>query len=276
MSSTTTTQYYGLTQYIGTDKPDFADNNQAFRNVDADLHQVVQDSQGFTSDIANLTERVGNLDTDLTNLSTDLDGEKAKIVALQNKELSQDTEIARVERNAQDMITAYNEASATSTHAYAVGDYFIYNNVLYQATAAIAVGATIVPDTNCTTTNVASELIQLNTSLVPLPPITVIGNGVKTYEAVLNEIYAQIDKTKIRATSNLVIKATINTSFLIVGAFTDSLISAQGSANNNAINYATLKASGSTYFQTIIGNTQSTNEYSSVALGAGESMTFNY
>lgn len=165
MSSTTTTQFYGLTQYIGTDKPDFADNNQAFRNVDADLHQVVQDSQGFTSDIADLTERVGNLDTDLTNLSGDLDGEKAKITALQNKELSQDTEISRVERNAQDMITAYNEASATSTHAYAVGDYFIYNNVLYQATAPIAVGATIVPDTNCTTTNVTSELIQLNTSL---------------------------------------------------------------------------------------------------------------
>lgn len=165
MSSTTTTQYYGLTQYIGTDKPDFADNNTAFRNVDADLHQVVQDSQGFTSDIADLTERVGNLNTDLTNLSGDLDGEKAKITALQNKELSQDTEIARVERNAQDMITAYNEASATSTHAYAVGDYFIYNNVLYQATAAIAVDATIVPDTNCTTTNVASELIQLNNDL---------------------------------------------------------------------------------------------------------------
>lgn len=165
MSSTTTTQFYGLTQYIGTDKPDFADNNQAFRNVDADLHQVVQDSQGFTSDIADLTERVGNLDTDLTNLSGDLDGEKAKITALQNKELSQDTEISRVERNAQDMITAYNEASATSTHAYAVGDYFIYNNVLYKATAAIAVGATIVPDTNCTTTNVSSELIQIKSDL---------------------------------------------------------------------------------------------------------------
>lgn len=165
MSSAATTQFYGLTQYTVNDKPDFADNNQAFRNVDADLHQVVQDSQGFTSEIADLTERVGNLDTDLTNLSNDLDGEKAKITALQNKELSQDTEISRVERNAQDMITAYNEASATSTHAYAVGDYFIYNNVLYQATATIAVGDTIVPDTNCTTTNVTSELIQLNNDL---------------------------------------------------------------------------------------------------------------
>ena len=191
MSSTTTTQFYGLTQYIGTDKPDFADNNTAFRNVDADLHQVVQDSQSFSSDIAELTQAVGDLNTDLTNLSGDLDGEKAKITALQNKELSQDTEIARVERNAQDMVTAYNEASATSTHAYAVGDYFIYNNVLYQATAAIAVGATIVPDTNCTTTNVTSELIQLNSDLADTSfkvIKSVTADGVKTWTELLTEL----------------------------------------------------------------------------------------
>ena len=216
MSSTTTTQYYGLTQYIGTDKPDFADNNTAFRNVDADLHQVVQDSQGFSSDIADLTQRVGDLDTDLTNLSGDLDGEKAKIIALQNKELSQDGEIERVERNAQDMITAYNEASATSTHAYSVGDYFIYNDVLYQATAAIAVGATIVPDTNCTTTNVTSELIQLNTSLTDvntsLSEINVGKNSVyspvsdeTTYGSALNQLLTHIDTTKISVNSVLIV-----------------------------------------------------------------------
>lgn len=205
MSSTTTTQYYGLTQYIGTDKPDFADNNTAFRNVDADLHQVVQDSQGFTSDIADLTERVGNLNTDLTNLSGDLDGEKAKITALQNKELSQDTEISRVERNAQDMITAYNEASATSTHAYAVGDYFIYNNVLYRATAAIAVGATIVPDTNCTTTNVTSELIQLNNDLNK-GSVSVTADGIKTYKQLLDGLYTLIDLSKVTNNSKLVVE----------------------------------------------------------------------
>lgn len=219
MSSTTTTQFYGLTQYIGTDKPDFSDNNTAFRNVDADLHQVVQDSQGFSSDIAGLTQAVGDLNTDLTNLSGDLDGEKAKITALQNKELSQDGEIERVERNAQDMITAYNEASATSTHAYSVGDYFIYNNVLYQATAAIAVGATIVPDTNCTTTNVTSELIQLNNDLagaktaikymqantlgtpIDISSATSSGNAYQTHAdgyAVINRSYQTPGSTSIR------------------------------------------------------------------------------
>ena len=165
MSSTSTTQYYGLTQYVGTDKPDFTDNNVAFRDVDAALHGVVQDAEGFATDITNLQTDVAAAQSAITTLQTDLDTAEAAIVTINNKDLAQDAEIARVDTNSKDMITAYNEASATSTHAYAIGDYFIYNNVLYKATAAIAIGDTIVPDSNCTTTNVTSELIQLNNDL---------------------------------------------------------------------------------------------------------------
>lgn len=165
MSSTSTTQYYGLTQYVGTDKPDFADNNVAFRDVDAALHGVVQDAEGFATDITNLQTDVAATQSDITTLQTDLDTAEANIVTINNKDLAQDAEIARVDTNSKDMITAYNEASATSTHAYAIGDYFIYNNVLYKATAAIAIGDTIVPDTNCSTTNVGAELIKLNSDL---------------------------------------------------------------------------------------------------------------
>lgn len=195
MSSTSTTQFYELTQYIGTDKPDFADNNEPFRKIDADLHQVVQDSQGFSSDIAGLTETVGGLSEDLTSLSGDLDGEKAKITALQNKELSQDAEIERVERNAQDMIVAYNEASATSTHTYAVGDYFIYNNVLYKATTAIAVGATIVPDTNCETTNVSTEIIKILSDLETKVFYTSVSGD--TYASVMTKLNNLLDRSKL-------------------------------------------------------------------------------
>lgn len=165
MSSTSITQYYGLTQYVGTDKPDFADNNTAFREVDAALHGVVQDAEGFATDITNLQTDVVAAQSDIATLQTDLDTAEGAIVVINNKDLAQDAEIARVDTNSKDMITAYNEASATSTHAYAFGDYFIYNNVLYRAIAAIAIGDTIVPDTNCTTTNVGAELIQLNSDL---------------------------------------------------------------------------------------------------------------
>ena len=159
MSSASTTQYYGLTQYIGTDKPSFLDNNEAFAAVDAALHGAVTDvaSQGET--IGSLSETVGTLGETVTGLGNDLNTEKGKIVALQNKEELQDTAIAGVKTAALDMICAYTEASATSTHAYAIDDYFRYQDVLYQATSAIEIGDTIVPNVNCSATNVSEELL---------------------------------------------------------------------------------------------------------------------
>lgn len=178
MSSTSTTTYYGLTQYIGTDKPSFLDNNEAFGAVDAALHGAVTDvaSQGET--ISSLSETVGTLSGNVTSLGNDLDTEKGKIVALQNKEELQDAAIAGVKTAALDMICAFTEASATSTHAYAIGDYFRYQDVLYQATSAIEIGDTIVPNVNCSATNVTEELDKVMAAIpttaanIPLAAIT--------------------------------------------------------------------------------------------------------
>lgn len=159
MSSTTTTQYYGLTQYIGTDKPDWTDNNEAFREVDADLHEAVQSMEGFGTDIAALQEAQNALTTEVTGLEADLNTEKAKITALQNKETLQDAEIAGVKADALDMIAAVDEGTAqVATVAVNEGKYFRYNDVLYMATTNIAVGDTIVPNANCRATNVGTEL----------------------------------------------------------------------------------------------------------------------
>ena len=166
MSSTTTTEFYGLTQYVGTDKPSFTDNNEAFRAVDGDLHEAVVGVRDQAEAISAIRATVANLGNTVVTLQNDLDTEKGKIVNLQNKETLQDAEIADVKADAQNMITAYVEATAESTHAYSVGDYFIYNDVLYKATDSIAIGATIVPDTNCTTDNVTTELIALNAALL--------------------------------------------------------------------------------------------------------------
>ena len=54
----------------------------------------------------------------------------------------------------EDMIADANIAS---------GKYFVVNNQLYLSTAAIAAGASIVPGTNCTATNLAEALNALNT-----------------------------------------------------------------------------------------------------------------
>ena len=63
------------------------------------------------------------------------------------------------------MIEASVESSETSGHAYAVGEHFIYNDTLYVATAAISIGDTITPDTNCVAVTVAGELEGVYTAL---------------------------------------------------------------------------------------------------------------
>lgn len=58
-------------------------------------------------------------------------------------------------------IIAGTESSTTSAHAYSAGDYFILNDTLYEATAAIAVGGTITVGTNCQATTVCGEVGEL-------------------------------------------------------------------------------------------------------------------
>ena len=57
------------------------------------------------------------------------------------------------------------ESSATASRNYSVGQQFVYNGLLYEATSAIASGGTITPGSNCARTTVAEELSALNDSL---------------------------------------------------------------------------------------------------------------
>lgn len=61
-------------------------------------------------------------------------------------------------KSAVSMIETSSESTSTATHAYSIGDYFICNDTLYRATAAIAVGDTITPGTNCAATTAMAEL----------------------------------------------------------------------------------------------------------------------
>ena len=58
-------------------------------------------------------------------------------------------------------LIAQEESTSTSTHAYAVGAYLVYNSNLYKVTSPIAVGDTITPGTNVTATLVGTELSDI-------------------------------------------------------------------------------------------------------------------
>lgn len=166
MSYANGTQFYNLPQTVGTDKRDWFDTNSPFAAIDAALHAAVVGQASDAEAIATINGKLATDEADIAALQTKGNTHDTQIAALQTTVNTQANQISDVRQDAEDMITANNEgAAATSTRAYAIGDYFIYNDVLYKATAAIAVGDTIVPNTNCEATNVDTELTQVNNDL---------------------------------------------------------------------------------------------------------------
>lgn len=193
MSYANGTTHYNLPQTVGTDKRDWFDSNAAFAAVDAALYAAATGQASDAEAITALQQTVAGQATDIAALQTASSSHAASISALQTTVNGQATQIADVRQDAEDMITANNEgAAATSTRAYAVGDYFIYNDVLYRATDAIAIGDTIVPNTNCEATNVDTELTKLNTELTPIGTV-VRKNGNESNVA--NDLYVGIAAT---------------------------------------------------------------------------------
>ena len=201
MASTNFTTHYSIPLPLGTDLTTPMDYNEAAEAVDTALFGAVTDAGNASIAAGNAVNTANAAAEEVDTLGSDLSQEKAKIIALQTRVTNAENEIDDVRADASDMITAYNEPTATSTHAYAIGDFFIYNNTLYKATAAIAIGATIVPDTNCETTNVSTELIAIKSAFSNYVEVT--GNGVKTYEQILNELHSLIDASKITSRSHI-------------------------------------------------------------------------
>ena len=60
------------------------------------------------------------------------------------------------------------QTSNTATRNFAVGEYIVYNGIMYKVTTAIASGGTLTPGTNLTATNAGAQLKSLNDSLTSL------------------------------------------------------------------------------------------------------------
>lgn len=166
MSYAQGTQFYNLPQTVGTDKRDWFDTNEAFRQIDAALHAAAVGQAGDAEAITAINTRLAADEENIAELQSTTSTHSTQVAALNTAVNENTADIADVRQDCEDMITAYNEGSAaTSTRAYKVGDYFIYNDVLYRAKNAIAIGDTIVPNNNCVATNVGTEVSALNSDL---------------------------------------------------------------------------------------------------------------
>lgn len=165
MSYTNKTEFYEIPLPIETDLYDPMDYNESMEAVDTALHGAVQNASTAVDTANSASDAAAAATSGLEELSGIVNTEKGKLTALTARVTAAENEIDDVRSDDQDAICAFNEPTATSTHAYAIGDYFFYNNVLYKATAVISIGDTIVPNTNCAATNVTTEIDAINTAL---------------------------------------------------------------------------------------------------------------
>jgi hypothetical protein len=155
---TNETTHFGIPLPLGSDLTTPMDYNTAAEAVDTALFEAQGDAATANENAAAAVETANATSEALYTLSGTVGGHTSQISALGARMTNAENEIDDVRSDLEDMIVAYNEPTATSTHAYSAGDYFIYNDILYNATDSIAIGATIVPNTNCEATNVMTEL----------------------------------------------------------------------------------------------------------------------
>lgn len=274
MSYASGTTHYNLPQTVGSDKRDWTDTNQAFSDIDAAIYGAAQGASAATSAIETINGQIETITAaqavDEGNIST-LAG---KVSTLESTVGTQAAAITDVRQDLQDNIESKREASATSTHAYNVGDTFYYNDVLYKATASIAIGGTIVPSTNCTAVTVMSELARVEAEIPSASgSVEVIADGVKTNAQLYNELFALIDMEKVNPRSLLVRVlggTTIAEQIAGISAGGISVTEISGTSSGATIDYVNIAAAASTTGRwTLAAGGNSHTDYSSSVATSG-------
>ena len=201
MSYTNSTTHYALPLPTGSDKSLFTDTNQAFQDIDAAIYSAETVANQAGTDITAIKATIINLQNADVTFQNDITSLKGRMTAVEGVASQNTTDIADVRHDAEDMITAHNEATATSATHYDIGDEFIYNDVLYRATAEINIGDTIVPNTNCSATNVMTEVNTINTALTKVIA-TVTADGVKTRGALVCELASAVSSLSTDRVAN--------------------------------------------------------------------------
>ena len=160
------TPHYNLPQTVGTDKRDWFDTNEAFADVDADLYAAKTASETAAHDIETieasvtaLEGRVGTAEGDIDTLEAELATANENIGINSTAIADVRTQLGADKQDLKDAICAIEEASATAEYRHEVGTFFWYNDTLYKTTVLIPVGQQIVPNVNCSTTNITTELL---------------------------------------------------------------------------------------------------------------------
>lgn len=154
------TPHFNLPQTVGSDTRDWFDTNEAFADIDAAIYSASQTAETAAQDLDGVKSDIQGLkDADIA-MTGRVDGIEGRVVSSEQAIGRLEQEVADVDTDLMDSICAIKEASATAAYQHLTGTFFWYNDTLYKAITDIGVGNQIVPDTNCTTTNITTELLE--------------------------------------------------------------------------------------------------------------------
>lgn len=169
MSYTNETTHYGIPLPLGTDLTTPMDYNASMQALDTAVFGAVTDASAGVQKANAVEEALGTTNDNLSALTGRVTSAEGTITTQGNAITQLQLDVADTKADALDMICAVDEGTAqVASVAVQTGKYFRYNDVLYMATADIAIGDTIVPNTNCRATNVAEELQTLLGGDTPL------------------------------------------------------------------------------------------------------------
>lgn len=170
----------------------------------------------------------------LTDLTEDFDlVTPSELAAVEGEALAAQSAASTAQTaadNAQQAIAPI-EASSTASQAYAIGEQFILNGLLTEATAAISQGDTIVVGNAGNaklSDSVTDQLSTLKDALDDLTSekfnVSVESDGVKTNRTLLNSLFELIDFSKITKNSKFVTYRTTVKIYYHIGLVTPSEI----------------------------------------------------
>ena len=221
------TPHYNLPQTIGTDKRDWFDTNNAFADVDADLYAAKTGAETAVHDIGVVEASVTALEGRVSTAEGDIDTLEAGLATANENIGINSTAIADVrtqlgadKQDLKDTICAIEEASATAEYRHEVGTFFWYNDTLYKTTVLIPVGQQIVPNVNCSTTNITTELLAGGSGSVSADAVTFDNSGTDlsstNVEDAVKEVNTKVNEKQSATDNNLT-----TTSKQIVGAINE-------------------------------------------------------
>jgi hypothetical protein len=122
-----------------------------------DLHTTNKDN--LVAAVNEVKDDLDDLSGDVGTLSSLSTTDKTSAVAAIN-EVDAHADNAQATANAAQQMIAPIQSNLTASKAYAVGEQFVYNGLLYKATAAIAQGGTITINGNCELADSVTEQLK--------------------------------------------------------------------------------------------------------------------